>query len=119
MAYTLLLNDKWDIHVDDAGNIATVVDDYAIAQNVANAVRLFENDAYFERTRGVPYLTEVFGEKVVVSQSVVINRWRKAAMSVTGVTACEPQPVYDNEGRIIGGRISATTINGTRVQIEV
>ena len=40
MAYTMLLNDKWDIHVDEAGNIATTTDDYAIAQNVANAVRL-------------------------------------------------------------------------------
>jgi len=119
MAYTLLLNDKWDIHVDDAGNIATAVDDYAIAQNVANAVRLFENDAYFERARGVPYLTEVFGKKVIASQSVVINRWRKAAMSVEGVTACEPQPTYDKDGRIIGGVITATTINGTNVQIEV
>lgn len=119
MANTLTLNDSWDIYVDDARNIATVTDDYAIAQNIANAVRLFENDAYFERTRGVPYLTEVFGKKVIVSQSVVINRWRQAAMSVEGVTACEPQPTYDKDGRIIGGVITATTINGTNVQIEV
>ena len=40
-------------------------------------------------------------------------------MSVEGVTACEPQPTYDKDGRIIGGVITATTINGTNVQIEV
>ena len=119
MANTLMLNDKWDIYVDDAGNIATVTGDYAIAQNVANAERLFQGDAYFERSKGVPYLTEIFGKKVVVSQSVVINRWRKAAMGVDGVTDCEPQPVYDNDGRLIGGRIAATTVYGTQVQIEV
>ncbi len=119
MANTLLLNDKWDIFVDSAGNISTVTDDYAIAQNIANAVRLFQNDAYFERNKGVPYLASVFGEKLSASQSVVINRWRKAALNVEGVTDCEPIPEYDNEGRIIGGKIVATTINGTQVQVEV
>ena len=119
MANTLMLNDKWDIYVDEAGNIATVTDDYAIAQNIANAVRLFVGDAYFEQTRGVPYLTEVFSKKTGVSQSVVINRWRNAALTVEGVTACEPQPIYDNDGRLIGGKILATTINGTNVTVEV
>lgn len=119
MAHTLLLNDKWDVYVDNTGNIATVTDDYAIAQNIANAVRLFQQDAYFEQTKGVPYLASVFGEKLNVSQSVVINRWRKAALNVAGVTDCEPIPEYDSEGRIIGGRIYATTINGTQVQVEV
>ena len=119
MANTLMLNDKWDIYVDEAGNIATVTEDYAIAQNIANAVRLFVGDAYFEQTRGVPYLTEVFSKKTGISQSVVINRWRNAALTVEGVTACEPQPVYDNDGRLIGGTILATTINGTNVTVEV
>ena len=119
MANTLLLNDKWDIFTDDAGNIATVPDDYAIAQNVANTVRLFVGDAYFDIQKGVPYLTEIFSKKTDVSQSVIINRWRQAALSVAGVTACEPQPLYDTEGRIIGGRIAATTVNGTNVTVEV
>ena len=119
MAYTLLLNDKWDIFVDNAGNIATVTDDYAIAQNVANAERLFQNDAYFEQSKGIPYMASVFGERPTVSQSVLINRWRQAALNVDGVSDCEPIPVYDQEDQIIGGRIVATTINGTQVQVEV
>lgn len=119
MANTLLLNDKWDIFVDSTGNIATVTDDYAIAQNIANAERLFENDAYFERSKGVPYLASVLGEKLSASQSVVINRWRKAALNVDGVADCEPMPEYDKDGRIIGGKIVATTKNGTQVQVEV
>lgn len=118
MAHTLLLNQNWDIHVDDAGNIARVEDDYAIAQNIANAERLFVNDAYFERTKGIPYLESVLGEKTSVIQSVLINRWRQAALNVDGVTACEPQPRYE-DGRLVGGDIVATTINGTTVQVEV
>ena len=62
---------------------------------------------------------EEIAKKLNVSQSVVINRWRKAALNVAGVTDCEPIPEYDSEGRIIGGRIYATTINGTQVQVEV
>ena len=61
MANTLLLNGNWDIHVDDAGNIATVTDDYAIAQNIANAVRLFVGDAYFEKSNGIPFFESVLG----------------------------------------------------------
>ena len=119
MAHTLLLNDKWDIYVDNTGNIATVTDNYATAQNIANAVRLFQQDAYFEQTKGIPYLTSVFNEKQNASQSVIINRWRKAALNVENVTDCEPVPEYDKDGRIIGGTIYATTINGTQVQVEV
>lgn len=119
MANTLMLNSKWDIYVDDAGNIATVTDDYAIAQNVANAERLMQNDAYFERSRGVPYLQSVMGKRQETSQSVLINRWRQAALQVDGVKDCEPQPIYDEEGTIIGGRIVATTDNGTEIQVEI
>ena len=119
MANTLLLNGNWDIHVDDAGNIATVTDDYAIAQNIANAVRLFVGDAYFEKSKGIPYFESVLGERYATSQSVLIHRWRQAALSVTGVTDCEPTPIYDNDGRVIGGNIIATTVNGTQVQVEV
>ena len=119
MAYTLMLNDKWDIFADKAGNISTTQDDYAIAQNVANAERLFQNDAYFEQSKGIPYISSVFNDRPTVGQSVLINRWRQAALNVEGVTDCEPIPVYDQEDQIIGGRIVATTVNGTQVQVEV
>ena len=119
MANTLMLNQNWDIYVNDAGNIATVTDDYAIAQNIANAVRLFVGDAYFEKSKGIPYFESVLGEKYATSQSVLINRWRQAALSVEGVTDCEPTPIYDKDNRIVGGNIVATTINGTQVQVEV
>lgn len=119
MANTLLLNGNWDIFVDNAGNIATTQDDYAIAQNVANAERLFQNDAYFDRLKGIPYFTNVFGEMPASGQSVLINRWRQAALNVDGVSDCEPIPVYDKDNRIIGGNIIATTENGTQIQVEV
>lgn len=49
---TLYLNDKWDIFSDASGQIALVSGAYAIAQNAANAVRLFKNDAYLAQRAG-------------------------------------------------------------------
>ena len=44
-AYTLFLNDEWDITLNEDGKIKTARDAYAVAQNASNAVRLFKNDA--------------------------------------------------------------------------
>lgn len=38
--HTLLLDADWDLQLDAAGNIMTSSGDYAVAQNVANAIRL-------------------------------------------------------------------------------
>ena len=57
MAYghTLTLDADWDLQLDAAGNIMTSSGDYAVAQNVANAVRLFTDDAYYDADRGIPH----------------------------------------------------------------
>ena len=46
LGHTLLLSDDWDLMLDSGGNIRTATGAYGIAQNVANRVRLFTNDAY-------------------------------------------------------------------------
>ena len=55
---TLKLNDDWDLFVDTKGDLS-VTDktskNYAIAQNVANAFRLFTNDAYYFTDEGIPH----------------------------------------------------------------
>ena len=53
IAYTLYLNNAWDVAVDNAGNIATTSGDYAVAQNAANACRLFYEDAPLDMTHSV------------------------------------------------------------------
>ena len=47
LGHTLLLSDDWDLMLDSGGNIRTATGAYGIAQNVANRVRLFTNDAYY------------------------------------------------------------------------
>ena len=61
MAYghSLLLDVEWDIQLDASGNIAVTTGDYAVAQNVSNAVRLFTNDAYYDPDRGIPHFAKI------------------------------------------------------------
>ena len=49
--------DEWDLILDDGGQIVDTAGAYGIAQNVANAVRLFTDDAYYFRDRGIPHFT--------------------------------------------------------------
>ena len=51
--FTLRLEDDWDLHVNDDGNLPKTFTAQGIAQNVANAFRLFTNDAYFFTDKGI------------------------------------------------------------------
>ena len=85
--HSLLLDSDWDIQLDASGNIAETSGDYAVAQNVSNAVRLFTDDAYYDADRGIPHFALTLGRKPVMSvfRAVV----RQAALGVDGVRAAE------------------------------
>lgn len=119
MAFTLALNNKWDIYVNNDGNIATVEDDYAIAQNCANAVRLFTNDAYFNKDKGIPHFDIELGHKAIPNRSTLINRIRQAVLEVDGVNDAEITLDFDNTNRTYTGEIYITTANSTTVKIEL
>lgn len=114
---TLALNDDWDLKVDTAGNIAVIKDDDAIAQSAANAVRLFKNDAYFNRKDGIPHFEIELEKNFGLTESMLYNRIRSAVMAVDGVTDCEIEFEYGDE-RILGGTIYITSENG-RAEISI
>ena len=119
MAFTLTLNNNWDVFVDENGNIATSADAYAIAQNAANAVRLFTNDAYFNRTKGIPHFNIELGHKPIPARSTLTNRIRKAVLAVDGVTDAEIELEFDPATRTYGGDITITVTDGNTVRIEL
>lgn len=119
MALTLLLNENWDIGVDDNGNIALTTGAYAIAQNCANAIRLFTNDAYFNRTKGIPHFQIELANKPAPSRSTLTNRIRKAVMAVDGVLDTEIELVFDEKTRTYGGNVTITVEDGTNIRIEL
>lgn len=115
MAHTLLLDAQWDLTLDAGGNIATTTGPYAIAQNVANAVRLFTDDAYFDRDKGIPHFDVELGHKppYAVLRSHII----RAARAVDGVA--DAKVVFDRSGRLLGGEITLTLTTGETANVEL
>ena len=85
--HSLLLASDWDLQLDASGKIAESSGDYAVAQNVSTAVRLFTDDAYYDPDRGIPHFAITLGRKP--SMSVFRAVVRQAALGVAGVRAAE------------------------------
>ena len=114
---SLFLNDSWDITLDGAGNLATTSGRYCDAQNVANAVRLFTNDAYLAQRKGVPHFSLDLGVKPAISE--VRAQYRNAALGVENIADATVEIAgLDTETRAMTGTITATTENGETVNVE-
>ena len=112
-AHTLYLNpDSWDITLDSSGRIARSTQAYAIAQNVANAVRLFTGEAFFAMDEGIPHFGIELG-KTRPALSVLRARMREAALNVEGVL--DAQITFDDvQERKLTGEILLTVADGDK-----
>lgn len=118
IGHTLYLNDKWDIFSEASGQIALVSGAYAIAQNAANAVRLFKNDAYLAQTRGIPHFEIELGKAPAIAAPILRTRIRETVLNVNGVTGAEVDLTFDESGRVMGGEVQATVLESENVQID-
>lgn len=85
---TLLLDQvAWDLVIDSAGNIAMAEPPYALAQDVASAVRLFLGELWYNTTAGIPYFEEILGTLPPVS--LLISYIETAALTVPGVVTAQ------------------------------
>lgn len=110
---TLQLDRKsWDITLDGVGRIALTGDDAATAQNVANEVRLFTEDAYFIQDQGVPHFLIELGRRV--NNSVLRSYLRRAALRVPDVKEVLSVEItrFDPKTRTLTGDIQLTTVEG-------
>lgn len=116
-AHTLLLADDWDLHVTSGGGIPTAdTEAYAIAQNVANAFRLFTEDAYYFPERGIPhFLLELRANPRL---NVLKARLKKAALAVEGVKDCTIT-LLNADGRELSGYAVLTLTNGETANVEL
>ncbi len=99
---TLLLDlDSWDLTVDSLGNIAVASPPYALAQDVASAVKTILGEVWYNATLGVPY-QNILG--TLPSIEFLQNSLIDAALSVDGVVSanCILQKLED---RTITGQI--------------
>ena len=111
MPSTILLNPSaWDLLVDESRNIAIAAEPYALAQDAASAIKLFEGEDYYDTARGVPYWEQILGHWPTLR--VMKSLWVTAALTVPNVVsaACFISAFIDR--RIIG-QIQVTGASGT------
>lgn len=107
---TLLLDTAlWDLVKDASGNIAVATEPYALAQDVASAIKTFLGEVWFDDTLGVPYFTEILGHTPPVS--VFQALMEQAALTVPGVRKANCV-ISAFEGRTVTGQVTFTDTNG-------
>ena len=106
----LLAVDTWDLVLDANRNIALAQPPYALAQDVASAIRTFLAEVYYDTTLGVPYFTQILGKTppVALFQEYMIQ----AALTVPGVAAAQCF-ISAFDGRTISGQVQIVADDGT------
>lgn len=115
---SFFLNEKWDLTLSPTGDIETTSGEYCDAQNVANAVRLFTNDAYLRKQKGVPHFNLDLAVKPLLSE--VRYEYKRAAEAVENIRNAQVDITgIDDDTRTLTGVISVTTETGKQLNIEI
>ena len=85
---TLMLDPvTWDLTVDSNGNIAVAAPPYAVAQDVASAIRTFAGEVYYDTTQGIPYWVQILGK--LPPASLIVEMMNTVALTVPGVSSAQ------------------------------
>ena len=111
-AKTALLTPNWDLQLTPEGNILLTSGALAIAQNLANEIRLWTNDAYFQQANGIAWKEVQLAKKL--DSSVLAQIIHEAGNRVSGVKYVDSVTVtaVDEESRTLHGEITITTESG-------
>lgn len=107
---TLLLDPtSWDLLLDAHGNIALASRPYAVAQDVASAVKLFNGELYYDQTQGVPYFGEILGAGQ--SPLFLAAQLEAAALTVPTVVEAQCSAIY-YANRVASGTLKVIDATG-------
>ena len=112
---TLLLDrSTWDLVVDASGSIALASAPYAVAQNVACAVRVFLG---YNTALGLPYLTNILGR----TQPAALFRAdvEQTALSVAGVAQAVCVLTGLSPARRLSSIIQLTLTDGSQTVVSL
>lgn len=115
---TLLLDrSTWDLVVDARGSLAVASAPYAVAQNVACAVRVFLGECWYNTALGLPYLTNILGR----TQSAALFRAdvEQTALSVEGVAQAVCVLTGLSPARRLSGIIQLTLTDGSQTVVSL
>lgn len=111
----MLETSQWDLIPTQDGDIATCSAPYAVAQGVANEVKLFQGEAYYAPDQGVPYLSDVLGKSA--SLTFIASLLETAASNVPNVVNAQAN-IYLS-GREVRGAILVTTDSGIDLTVGI
>jgi hypothetical protein len=115
---TLLLDrTTWDLLLDANGNIAIASGTYAIAQDIASAVRAFVGEVYYDTSLGLPYMQQILGR----GQSLALFEADAAAQALTvpGVASARCVASVSPITRQVTGAILFTTTSGQSGSVAI
>ena len=114
---TLLLDTgQWDLITDAGGNITLASEPYAVAQDVASAIRLFDGELWYDTTRGIPYFNEILGQSP--SASLIKQRFIDAALTVPNVVSVEVH-LGLIKGRVLAGQVQFIDNLGNKHNVSI
>lgn len=115
MTSLLLDQGDWDLVLDINGNLAVAAEPYALAQDVASAVRTQRGDLWYDTTFGVPYTPDIFGK--APNLQFVQQQVEAVALTVPGITAarCVFASLAD---RNLSGQVQVTDNSGTTALVN-
>lgn len=100
---TLLLDvSAWDLVIDSMGNIAVAAPPYALAQDVASAIKLFLGELWYDVAKGVPYFEDILGH--LPPPSLLRAHLEAAALTVPGVVSAQCI-ISSLDGRTVTGQV--------------
>lgn len=111
----LKLDEMWDLSLNNSGDLQTCKEAYATAQEVANQVRLFTNDAYYNTEDGIPHFILDLGQRPI--ESLVKSRIKEACLKVANVASVEIKQVEVID-RVLKGKIELTLKDKGVVNVE-
>lgn len=106
MGATFLLDrSTWDLVVDLSGDIAMASEPYALAQDAASAIKLFQGELWYDTSLGVPYWSQILGKPPPIS--LMREKFTQAALTVPGVVAAKVT-ISSFKNRVIRGKVEVT-----------
>jgi hypothetical protein len=114
VASSSLLLDRttWDLTLDVNGNWATCWAPYAVAQDAACEMKLFEGEAWYDVSRGVPYWQQILGKWPPIT--LVKHYLQQAALRAPGAVSATVF-ITNWTNRNLGGQVQIRDANSRTV----
>lgn len=112
---TLLLDtQEWDLVLDASGNIAVAEAPYAVAQDVASAVRVVAGELWYDTTQGVNY-GQILGE--APNMQYIKSQIESAALTVPNVAKARCLFASFSD-RVLTGQIQVIDTDGVQNNVS-